>query len=132
MKHLGQEGNAMEKDLFGICPFVTTQRLLQGKWSILVLHHLSEGPVRFNELQRRMPKMTHATLSRQLKQMEADQLICRNDLGTVPPCVQYSLSPIGEQFIPVLSAMQNWGENYIKNCLEPSDDLKAYAQSFEK
>ena len=121
----------MDKDLFGICPFVTTQRLLQGKWSILVLHHLSEGPVRFNELQRRMPKMTHATLSRQLKQMEADKLITREDLGTVPPCVQYRLSPIGEQFIPVLSAMQKWGQSYISTCLEPSPQMDKYAKSFK-
>lgn len=61
----------MDKDLFGVCPFVTAQRLIQGKWAILILHHLSEGPLRFNELQRRMPKMTHATLSAQLKQLEA-------------------------------------------------------------
>ena len=121
----------MDKDLFGICPFVTTQRLLQGKWSILVLHHLSEGPVRFNELQRRMPKMTHATLSRQLKQMEADQLIDREDMGTVPPCVQYRLSPIGEQFLLVLSAMQKWGQSYIDNCLNVSPQLENYAKSFD-
>ncbi len=57
----------MDKDLFGVCPFVTAQRLIQGKWAILILHHLSEGPLRFNELQRRMPKMTHATLSAQLE-----------------------------------------------------------------
>ena len=44
----------MDKDLFGVCPFVTAQRLIQGKWAILILHHLSEGPLRFNELQRRM------------------------------------------------------------------------------
>lgn len=121
----------MDQDLFGICPFVTTQRLLQGKWTILVLHHLAEGPVRFNELQRRMPKMTHATLSRQLKQMEADKLILREDLGAVPPCVQYRLSPISKQFLPVLSAMQQWGEAYISTCLKPSPAPESYAKSFE-
>ena len=76
--------------------------------------------MRFNELLRRMPKMTHATLSRQLKQMEADQLVCREDLGTVSPCVQYRLSPMGQQFLPVLSAMEQWGKSYISTCLEPA------------
>lgn len=52
----------MEKDLFGRCPYATAQRLIQG---IILMHELSGEPVRFNELQRRMPKMTHATLSNQ-------------------------------------------------------------------
>ena len=62
------------EERFGRCPFYTTQRLIQGKWAILILHYLSGGPVRFNELQRKMPKMTHATLSNQLKQLEAEGL----------------------------------------------------------
>ena len=56
----------MTQDLFGICPYVTAQRVLRGKWSIVILHHLEDGPVRFNELQRRLPEMTHATLAKQL------------------------------------------------------------------
>ena len=63
-----------KKDLFGVCPFVTAQKLLAGKWSIIVMHLLSEGPVRFNELLRQLPQMTHATLSRQLKSLEENQL----------------------------------------------------------
>ena len=53
------------------CPFTIAQRLIQGKWAILIMHYLREEPLRFNELLRRMPKMTHATLSNQLKQLEA-------------------------------------------------------------
>ena len=53
----------MEQDRFGVCPFATAQRLIQGKWAILILHYLSEGTTRFNALQRKMPKMTHATLA---------------------------------------------------------------------
>ena len=62
----------MKKDLYGACPFVTTQKILQGKWAILILHYLSDGPVRFNALQKMVPNMTHATLSKQLKQLEAE------------------------------------------------------------
>ncbi len=62
----------MDHNWFGICPFATAQRLIQGKWAIWVLHHLSDGPVRFHTLQRKMPKMTHANLSTQLKQFEAE------------------------------------------------------------
>ena len=103
----------MDKDLFGVCPFVTAQRLIQGKWAILILHHLSEGPLRFNELQRRMPKMTHATLSAQLKQLEAEGLVIRTEYPQIPPKVEYKLSEIGEKFAPVLESIRTWGMEYI-------------------
>ncbi len=85
----------MEEELFGKCPFATAQRLIQGKWAILILHHLSQGPVRFNELRRRMPKMTHATLSTQLKQLEKEKLIRRAGDPQIPPKVEYSLTEMG-------------------------------------
>lgn len=103
----------MDKDLFGICPFATAQRLIQGKWAILILHHLSDGAVRFNELQRKMPKMTHATLSSQLKQLESEGLIIRTEYPQIPPKVEYSLSEIGKKFAPVLESIRVWGMEYI-------------------
>ena len=58
----------MKKELFGVCPYITAQKVLTGKWSMYILYLLTNGPIRFNELQRRMPEeMTHTTLSRQLK-----------------------------------------------------------------
>lgn len=106
--------NEEKRDLFGVCPYVTTQRLLAGKWSIFLLHLLEDGPVRFNELQRRMPEnMTHTTLSRQLKQLEEDGLIQRIVYSEIPPKVEYRLSDIGRQFADVLCALERWGNQYI-------------------
>lgn len=96
-----------------ICPFTTAQRLIHGKWAILIMHFLSEEPLRFNELQRRMPKMTHATLSSQLKQLEAEGLVIRTEYMQIPPKVEYSLSDIGKEFQPVLESIKDWGEKYI-------------------
>lgn len=96
-----------------ICPFATAQRLIRGKWAILIMHYLSEEPLRFNELQRRMPKMTHATLSNQLKQLEAEGLVIRTEYMQIPPKVEYSLSDIGKEFQPVLESIKDWGEKYI-------------------
>lgn len=104
----------MAADLFGKCPFATAQRLIQGKWAILILHHLSAGPVRFNELQRRMPKMTHATLAAQLRQLEGEGLVLRREYPQIPPRVEYSLSEIGARFGPVLDSIQAWGQEYIE------------------
>ena len=106
----------MEKpELFGICPYVTAQKVLTGKWSIYIMYMLSDGPVRFNELQRRMPEeMTHTTLSRQLKVLEREGLIVRKEYQQIPPKVEYSLSEIGIKFKEVLSVLEEWGNEYIQ------------------
>lgn len=105
----------MDNERFGKCPFYTTQRLIQGKWAILILHYLSEGPLRFNALQRKMPKMTHATLSNQLKQLEAEGLIARTVYGDIPPKVEYSLTELGRAFGPVLDSIRTFGQVYISH-----------------
>jgi len=104
----------MEDELYGKCPYFTAQKALQGKWSILILHYLSDGPVRFNQLLRMMPKMTHATLSKQLRQMEQNGLVVRKEYPQVPPKVEYSLSEIGQAFLPVLDSLADWGHQYIQ------------------
>lgn len=104
-----------KKELFGLCPYVTAQKVLTGKWSMYILYLLTDGPIRFNELQRRMPEeMTHTTLSRQLKMLENEGLIIRNEYKQVPPRVEYRLSKIGEKFRNVLSVLEVWGNEYIE------------------
>ena len=100
-------------DLFGICPYATAQKLISGKWAVLILHYLEHGPVRFNELQRMLPKMTHATLSVQLKTLIEHGLVIRQQYETIPPKVEYSLSDMGKKFQPVLTAIEAWGKEYI-------------------
>ena len=101
----------MKNELFGICPFVTAQKLLQGKWAILILHALNEGTKRFNELERDI-QITHATLSSQLKYMEKEGLVHRTVYPEVPPRVEYSLTDLGKSLKPILDAMWTWGEGY--------------------
>ena len=101
----------MQDERFGKCPYFTAQSVLQGKWSILIMHY---GPIRFNQLLKMMPNMTHATLSKQLKKMENDGLIIRKEYPQVPPKVEYYLSSIGEKFLPVLESLEDWGKQYIE------------------
>ena len=98
---------------FGQCPYATAQSLISGKWAVLILFYLEEGPTRFNELLRKMPKMTHATLSVQLKSLEEYGLIKRVQYESIPPKVEYSLTKIGEKFHIVIEAMETFGNQYI-------------------
>ncbi len=61
-----------------------------------------------------MPEeMTHTTLSRQLKSLEKEGLIIRNEFRAIPPKVEYKLSHMGEKFLPVLEKLEIWGKEYI-------------------
>ena len=101
------------EERFGLCPYATAQSLISGKWAVLILLYLEEGPIRFNELLRKMPKMTHATLSVQLKSLEEYGLVQRVQYESIPPRVEYSLTNIGVKFHPVVAAIEVWGNEYI-------------------
>lgn len=101
-----------KENQFGMCPYVTAQQLLSGKWAILILQKLSLGPQRFNELQRSID-ITQATLANQLKTLEAEGLIHREVFPEVPLHVEYTLTDIGKKFAPVLDAIEQWGNDYI-------------------
>jgi len=74
------------------------------------MYLLTDGPVRFNELQRRMPEeMTHITLSRKLKTLEEEGLIVRIEYQQIPPKVEYQLSEISEKSRKVLAVLEVWG-----------------------
>jgi DNA-binding HxlR family transcriptional regulator len=90
------------------CPAEHTLEFLSGKWRPMVIYWLREGPLRFNELQRRLGAITHRTLSKTLKEMEADGLVSRKDYGEIPPRVDYALSERGRSLMPVLEAMERW------------------------
>lgn len=104
----------MEVALYGICPYTTTQVLIQGKWSMLMLYHISMGPIRFNELQRHLPHMTNATLSTQLKKFEKSGLVERKSYNEMPLRVEYSLTDMGKKFLPVLQSIEKFGYEYIE------------------
>lgn len=101
-------------DLFGKCPFATAQKVIAGKWAVIILHSLSMGTLRFGELQRLLPELTQSTLTKQLRSLEAYGLIERYVFPQVPPKVEYSLTDIGKEFQVVLDSVSVWGEKYIQ------------------
>jgi DNA-binding HxlR family transcriptional regulator len=94
------------------CPAERTLDFLSGKWRPMVIYWLMDRPLRFNELQRRLGPITHRTLSKTLKEMEADGLIVRKDYGEIPPRVDYSLTERGRSLQPVLQAMEDWAQDH--------------------
>ena len=103
----------VQKNLFGVCPFYTTQSLLLGKWILPILNELNSGTKRFNELKRTF-EISHSVLTQQLKILEHEGMIRREVFPEVPPRVEYSLTEIGKSFQPVLDSIEIWGKTYIE------------------
>ena len=68
---------------------------------------------RFGELRRHIGEITEAGLTKQLRELEADGFISRYDYKEIPPRVEYTLTDLGESFIPVLKFMKQWGEKNL-------------------
>jgi DNA-binding HxlR family transcriptional regulator len=94
------------------CPVETTLRVIGGRWKVLVLHHLMDGTKRFAELHRALSGISHRTLTKQLRELEADGIISRKMYPQVPPKVEYSITPLGRKLAPVLYAMHDWGAEF--------------------
>ncbi len=94
------------------CPTEFTLTLIAGRWKLMILYWLLQGTRRFNQLQRDLGRITHRTLSQQLKQMETDGLLERRDFGEIPPRVEYCLTPLGRSLKPVLISMHAWGQQH--------------------
>jgi DNA-binding HxlR family transcriptional regulator len=92
------------------CAVEATLNLIDGKWKGVVLYHLFEGTLRFNEIRRRLPSVTQRMLTNQLRELEADGLIARKVYPEVPPRVEYSLSARGRSLEPVIMALKAWGD----------------------
>lgn len=98
-----------------ICPVETTLELVGGKYKTLILWHLADGTLRFNQLQKIITSATPKMLTQQLRELERDGLINRTVYPVVPPKVEYSLTELGKSFIPIMQSIRIWGENYLKS-----------------
>jgi len=90
------------------CPLEAALLLLSGRWRTLILYSLSEGPMRFNNLQRNNPGLSQQMLSRDLKELESAGVVSRTVNPTVPPQVEYALTNAGERLIPILKELGDW------------------------
>ena len=96
------------------CCASLTMGVIGGKWKTVILYHLMDGPLRYNELRKLMPTVTERTLSLQLKKLEEDGIVNRKVYTKKPPLkVDYTLTNLGETLIPVIQSIANWGDYVI-------------------
>ena len=96
------------------CPVEATLEVIGGKWKGVILYHLLSETSRFNELRRLMPDITQRMLTKQLRELEANNLISRKVYAEVPPKVEYSISDYGKTLAPVIHALKEWGLQHLE------------------
>ena len=84
-----------------------------GKWKPILLWNIHLGINRFGLLEKALPKITKQMLSQQLKDLESQKMVNRKIYAEIPPRVEYTLTKLGTSLIPVLNAMQHWGEEQL-------------------
>jgi DNA-binding HxlR family transcriptional regulator len=92
------------------CGLDLTREILNGKWKTNLMFAISEQIKRPTALHRAMTGATKRVLNRQLKELEEHGIICKKIYHQLPPKVEYSLTPLGESLMPVIDAMNHWGD----------------------
>ena len=105
------------KDELPVCPVATAVSLIGGKWKLLIIRNLKERPRRFNELQRDIEGISQKVLTDSLRQMIDDGLVYRHDYQEMPPKVEYGLTELGKEMLPIIDALADFG-NYYKSIID--------------
>ena len=109
--------------------FSYTLSLINGKYKMVILYTLMEfGVVRFNEMKKYIGGISYKTLSATLKELEADELVHREEYPQIPPKVEYSLTERGKSLIPILDSMCEWGDQHR---LPPQEQKKKVEKTQE-
>jgi DNA-binding HxlR family transcriptional regulator len=96
------------------CPTRRALDRMADKWTVLIVLALAPGTKRFTALRREIGGVSQKMLTQTLRSLERDGLVARRPYPTVPPRVEYSLTPLGRTLIEPLAAIRAWAETYIE------------------
>jgi DNA-binding HxlR family transcriptional regulator len=105
----------LRQDDISLCPALAFDRIVGGKYKLRILWVLNQRPYRYGELRTSLHRgnpgatVTPRTLSRELKELQQRGLIHREQWDVVPPRVEYSLTELGREMIPIIAAIVDWG-----------------------
>ena len=111
------------------CLVEAALKKIGGKWKGVIVCRLLFGTWRFNELLRSLPGCTQKVLTTQLRELETDGIVRRECFREVPPRVEYSLTDVGRDLLPMIRASCEWTQKHI---LEAKPDLEAVERARHK
>jgi len=103
------------------CPVAIAAEVLAERWTPLVIRELLLGSVRFNDLQRGVPRMSSSLLARRLKELEFAGIVERRPGAKGGP--EYHLTPAGRDLLPVIEGMGFWAQRWMRHDLVATENL---------
>lgn len=97
------------------CPIDAALSIIGGKYKTIILYHLLNKTLRYNELHRLIPQATPKMLTQQLRELEEDKVINRTVYPVVPPKTEYSITEYGRTLEPIIREMYCWGHTYMSD-----------------
>src|SRR5450755_2953330 len=110
------------------CPTRIVLDRIADKWTVLVLGLLSENPLRFNEIRRRIEGLTQKMLSQTLKALERDGMVSRKATLAVPICVEYAITPLGRTLAETVDGLRLWAQTHFDEVVKAQKryDLRSH------
>ncbi len=95
------------------CPITATMSVINGKWKLVILWYLKDGPQRFTALKKLIPECSLKMFNDNLKELEKGGIIERKVFAEVPPRVEYKISSYGLSLLPIVNVLRNWGVQHL-------------------
>ncbi|MGW0433449.1 winged helix-turn-helix transcriptional regulator [Micromonospora sp. NPDC003197] len=112
---------------YDACPVTDVLRRVGDRWTLLILILLGRRPHRFNELHRSVEGISQRMLTRTLRALERDGLAARTVYPTIPPSVEYDLTPLGRTLLNPLSALAAWAVDHGAEIATARDRFGAHS-----
>jgi DNA-binding HxlR family transcriptional regulator len=107
------------------CPTRQVIGRVGGKWSLLILYALSTGTKRFSQLRSEVDGISQKMLTQTLRALERDGLVHRHSYATIPPKVEYRLTPLGESLEDAIAVIREWAYSHM-------DEISANRDSYDE
>jgi DNA-binding HxlR family transcriptional regulator len=121
-----KEDRTQQKCMGMILPVSDAIQILSGKWKLPILISLQFGNKRFSEIAKDIPKITDRMLSKELRELEMNQLVERTVYDTVPVTVEYSMTAYGESLDPVIMELAKWGRQHRKKIMSKDKSIATH------
>lgn len=124
MRKIQSTDYANEQYLFQVCERNSAISMISGRWKAQIVYYIYQGNNRFNLLQKKLPNISETVLARQLKELETHAILIKVKIpDTTPIGIKYVLTNKGEDLVPILESLCDWGKLYeggkeIFVCLE--------------
>ncbi|MEX1994211.1 MAG: helix-turn-helix domain-containing protein [Steroidobacteraceae bacterium] len=109
------------------CPMAACMAVLGGAWTPSVIWKLSGGPRRFGELQRDIPGISPKMLTARLRELSDKGVVIRKVLPSSPPSVEYSLSDLGQELLPVIDSIVRVGTRLRESAMTQAAPVRRRA-----